>query len=336
MRQIRKGLTLSHTKPNLRKSSKSRKRQTKKLELLLPSTEEYIPLPRTWEEFQAVQEQYREHPMWDLCSLQEHYKWTEGWKWDPVLGHQPTDEMRLREWATHDYKQIDLEDAYFLSPLPERLPLTQCVTVFESPPRANPPVKRRRTLKIRLQTHINNRLRPRTSRQQPKPPTQTIPGTPNIEPEQASTTMTTRATKPEQTTEQVEDVELDYRVFNMFRPEQGESNAESAERTLQINKEYALRLKRQRDKIRQQRLQKLSQPSSTLHPIPLRLHWSPEPTINTQTNNAQEIHLQSDHSLYLNQYKPTLNTPMDIIYDTGAAISMMPAQYTHAWRNSRP
>ena len=27
---------------------------------------------------------------------------------------------------------------------------------------------------------------------------------------------------------------------------------------------------------------------------------------------------------------------MDIIYDTGAAISMMPAQYTHAWTNSRP
>jgi hypothetical protein len=49
--------------------------------------------------------------------------------------------------------------------------------------------------------------------------------------------MTTRQTKPEQPTEQAEDVELYYRVFNMFKPEQGESNAESAERTLQINKE---------------------------------------------------------------------------------------------------
>ncbi len=214
MRQIRKGLILSHIEtnpnPNLRKSYKSRKRQTKKLQLLLPSPEEYIPLPRTWEEFQAAQEQYREHPMWDLCAPQEHYKWTEGWKWDPVLGHQPTGEMRLKEWETHTYTQIDLEDAYFLSPLPERLPLTQCVTVFESLPRAITPVKRRRTLNIRLQTHVNNRLRPRTSRQHPKPPTQTIPGTPNIEPEQTSTQMTTRETKPEHTTEQVEDVELYY------------------------------------------------------------------------------------------------------------------------------
>jgi hypothetical protein len=191
MRQIRKGLTLRHTKPNLTKNPTPRERQTKKLQLPLSSTE---------------------------------------------------------EWGTHTYTQIDLEDAYFLSPLPERLPLKQCVTVFESPPRTTPPVKRRRTLKVRLQTHINNRLRPRPSRQHPNPPTQTIPGTPDIEPEQASTQMTNRETKQEHATEQVEDVELYYRVFNMFRPEQGESNAESAERTLQINKEYALRLKRQRDK----------------------------------------------------------------------------------------
>jgi hypothetical protein len=248
MRQIRKGLILRHieTNPNsnLRNFSKSRKRQTKKLQLLLPSPEEYIPLPRTWEEFQAAQELYREHPMWDLYSPQEHYNWTEGWTWDPISGHQPTDDMKKREWENQDtYKQIDLEDAYLLSPLPERLTLTQCVNMFDSPPRTTPPVKRRRTLKVRLQTHVNNRLRPRTSRQYPKPPTQTIPGTPNIEPEQESTQMTKRETKPEHTTEQVEDVELYYRVFNMFRPEQGESNAESAERTLQINKEYALRLK---------------------------------------------------------------------------------------------
>jgi hypothetical protein len=151
--------------------------------------------------------------------------------------------------------------------------------------------------------------------------------------------MTKRKANPEHTTEQVEDVELYYRVFSMFRPEQGESNAESAERTLQINKEYALRLKQQRDKTRQQRLQKLPQPSSTTHSIPLRLHRPSEPNINAhqkQTNNAQEIQLQAEHSLYPNQDRPTANQQMDIIYDTGAAISMMPAQYTHAWKNSRP
>jgi hypothetical protein len=59
-------------------------------------------------------------------------------------------------------------------------------------------------------------------------------------------------------------------------------------------------------------------------------------TVDTQTNNAQEIQLQADHSLYPNQDKPT-QQQIDIIYDTRAAISMMPAQYTrHAWTNSRP
>jgi hypothetical protein len=289
MKQIRKEVTLNHASQHPR----TKQGQTKKLKLQLPSPDEYIPLPRTWEDFMSVQSQYREHPMWDLCCPKEYYKWTEGWTWNQASGHQPTQEMRKREWELQEtYKQVDLEDAYLLSPLPERLPLTQCVTVFESPPRATPPVKRRRTLRVRLQPHITNRLRPRTSRQHPKPPTQKIPGTPNIEPEQASTqTTTSRETTPEQTTEQVEDVKLYYRVFNMFRPEQGESNAESTERTLQINKEYALRLKRQRDKTRKQRLQKLSQPSSTIHPIPIRIHCSSETTINTQTNNAQEIQL---------------------------------------------
>jgi hypothetical protein len=76
MRQIRKRLKLRQIPPNssLMKSSEFRERQTNKPQLLLPSPEEYIPLPRTWEDFQAVHEQYREHPIWDLCFPQEYYQ----------------------------------------------------------------------------------------------------------------------------------------------------------------------------------------------------------------------------------------------------------------------
>ncbi len=191
-------------------------------------------------------------------------------------------------------------------------------------PRATPPAKRKRPVTIRLKTSLSDRLK-RGAIQHTQHPNQTVPGTPDPE---------TKSRSPDTT----EDIELYYRVFNNFRPEQGESNAESADRTMKINKEYALRLKRQRDQKRQQKLQTLPPPSSIIHAIPLRLSRISEPTmepVDTQTNNAQEIQLQADHSLYPNQDKPTTQQ-IDIIYDTGAAISMMPAQYTHAWTNSRP
>ncbi len=52
-------------------------------------------------------------------------------------------------------------------------------------------------------------------------------------------------------------------------------------------------------------------------------------------NNVQEISIETDYSLYPSQDKPIQNQPINIIYDTGAAISMLPAEYTHAWTNVR-
>jgi hypothetical protein len=60
----------------------------------------------------------------------------------------------------------------------------------------------------------------------------------------------------------------------------------------------------------------------------------PEP-IHPTTNNVQEVSIHSDYSLYKNPDKLSQPRPIDIIYDTGAAISMMPAECHYAWTNLR-
>jgi hypothetical protein len=52
-------------------------------------------------------------------------------------------------------------------------------------------------------------------------------------------------------------------------------------------------------------------------------------------NNVQEISIETDYSLYPSPDKPIQNNPINIIYDTGAAISMLPGEYAHAWTNVR-
>jgi hypothetical protein len=52
-------------------------------------------------------------------------------------------------------------------------------------------------------------------------------------------------------------------------------------------------------------------------------------------NNVQEISIDTDYTLYPSQDKPIQNQQINLIYDTGAAISMLPAEYTHAWTNVR-
>ena len=42
------------------------------------------------------------------------------------------------------------------------------------------------------------------------------------------------------------------------------------------------------------------------------------------------------HDLYTRQDQPLINGPIDMLYDTGASITMLPLDYTPAWRNLRP
>ncbi len=77
-------------------------------ESFFPKPKEYTPLPETWLEFQKQQPQYLHHPIWDLCSPVEFYKWTEKWDWTPEMGHQPTAAMRKQEWLTDLYIQQNM------------------------------------------------------------------------------------------------------------------------------------------------------------------------------------------------------------------------------------
>jgi hypothetical protein len=53
------------------------------------------------------------------------------------------------------------------------------------------------------------------------------------------------------------------------------------------------------------------------------------------SNNAQGIILDNIHYLYNNPDQPQPPQLVELIYDTGAAISMMPAQYSYSWKNLR-
>ncbi len=82
-----------------------------------------------------------------------------------------------------------------------------------------------------------------------------------------------------------------YQVFNRHRPKMNESNAESAHRTNIIDDEVRAILAKRRKKL--------------------------------VTNNVQDIELQTSHSLYENQDKRLVTTQIEVIYDTGAALSMI-------------
>jgi hypothetical protein len=220
--------------------------------------------------------------------------------------------------------------------------LRQCMNGLDVNQRMTPPTKRSRTLFVRLKTRVTIRTKRRACSKH-----LTILGTPDTTPKKPIITdpkieSTDKPNgKPNQemtkTTKNVEDIDLYYRIFDRFRPEQGESNAESAARHDMITAEYNLRVKQKRDSTCKSRTT-LSPSRPLVRPLPRRATKMTTPIVealSSQTNNAQEIQLQTEHSLYANPDQPR-HTNVEIIYDTGAAISMMSAQHTHAWTNLRP
>jgi len=194
----------------------------------------------------------------------------------------------------------------------------------------------------------------------------TVPGTPDPQNDKTSSsslevgvsTITYEMDNKEQdedTDDELNDLFLYYKAFNKNPPEVDESNAESAARHQAIDDEYR-RLKQQKtintknqdmSKLQHHTLSPFTQPGTNLRfqlmsdcssPIFSLIidPMSPSP-IPTETihNNVQDITIQSDHSLYTNPDRPLKPQTIDLIYDTGAAISMMPAQYSYAWRNLR-
>jgi hypothetical protein len=138
--------------------------------------------------------------------------------------------------------------------------------------------------------------------------------------------MNTHKETIEQVEEQssTEDVDIFYKAFAKYKPEPGESNAESAERTRLIDIEIK----------RLQELERQLQESSTSNDDGYKT-LEKQVRKNSIQNNVQNIDITEDY-LYPNPDKPRATEPIEIIMDTGAAMTMFPDTYPYAWRNLRP
>ncbi len=197
----------------------------------------------------------------------------------------------------------------------------------------------------------------------------TVPGTP--EHAMATSVLQTSADNPnddatpkqskvEDTDDELEDIDLYYKAFNRNKPEPEESNAESVSRHQAITAEYRrLKLESKQNRIKPETTLEHSltphTPINTQHvqfqakstfSSPITMMNGTEPIIElmspeasptaTVVNNVQEMSIDTDHSLYYANPDRTIQPQsIDLIYDTGAAISMMPAQYNYACRNLR-
>jgi hypothetical protein len=163
-----------------------------------------------------------------------------------------------------------------------------------------------------------------------------------------------KQSRGEDTDDELEDIDLYYKAFNRNKPEPEESNAESAARHQAIAAEYRrLKLENKQNKIKPETTLEHTltphTPTNTQHiqftakntfssPImmmngtePIIELMSPDPSPTaTMVNNVQEMNIDTDHSLYANPDRTIQPQSIDLIYDTGVAISMMPAQYRYA------
>jgi hypothetical protein len=94
----------------------------------------------------------------------------------------------------------------------------------------------------------------------------------------------------------------------------GESIAESVLREEEINNDVK-RMKRERHLRKPQRKKR--------------------PQKITFANNVIEVNLHTDYSLYANPDKYPTSHPVPVIYDTGAAISMLSSEPSWTWTNLR-
>jgi hypothetical protein len=220
----------------------------------------------------------------------------------------------------------------------QRSPLQQCMNAIRSPNRPKAKLKKKRTSHKR-QRHFSPI---------------TIPGTPTERHTPGNdTSLHTQSEQDE------EDLNLCYSIYNRYRPDIDESNAESADRLLTVETEY-LKLRKQRHKqhtvihmtlaqsspstsdTRQDKHSpSLDHGSLSFQPISDSLTFQTphkdSPTIEPMdlSNSVQDIILNSTHSLYSNPDQPLPPQVIDVLYDTGAAISMLPEEYTYAWTNLR-
>jgi hypothetical protein len=227
-----------------------------------------------------------------------------------VTRSQNTQIDKLRLLSKYQYTQFETTQAFLNT---------------QEPPKP----KKKKGLKLRIRVAVQ-----RPKRRRLNFPTVTILGTPEGE------TITKEVQAKESKKEEGigDDLDLYYKVYNRYKPEAGESNAESVARTTAFEAEYQYLL------VKKKKKQEMKEKATKLHSLspitPTRETLEFQVTTEASqkghsSNNVQEISIETDYSLYPSQDKPIQNQTINIIYDTGAAISMLPAEYTHAWTNVR-
>ncbi len=121
-----------------------------------------------------------------------------------------------------------------------------------------------------------------------------------------------------------EDIDIFYKAFSKYKPELEESNAESVERSRLIDEEI-------------QRLQELKRQLNKTKKTEDDGYTTPDNQIkkNKLQNNVQNVDITEDY-LYPNPDKPRASEPIEVIMDTGAAMTMFPDTYPYAWHKLRP
>ena len=162
-----------------------------------------------------------------------------------------TKELKALTSVPHHFSQWDITQGFMRTTYPEGSVLTQCVNAIHSPNRKI--TKTKRVLKLPIHSRLAKRTRPTFS-------PITIPGTPEKQPS------TQRSEAVEDNQE--EDLELYYKICAKFKPEMGESNAESVERTDAIEAEYQLRNNlKKADRKEEKRINKSKHSLSPFQPI---------------------------------------------------------------------
>jgi hypothetical protein len=268
-----------------------------------------------------------------MRSIRKHVPKKEHIRWEKTNSVTTNKLRQLLPLIPSSLTQWDTTRGFINQTYPEGGVLVQCMNAIRSPNRDTR--KTKRMLKLPIHSKLAKRSRPAFS-------PIAVPGTP--ENQQYKNKFETAEEK------QDEDLDLYYKFYAKYKPEMGESNAESVERTDAIETEYKLRKDlRKTDRKEEKRVNESKHtlsPFQLIKPAPRFKSLRPpspivEPMVlnpteeNPYKTHVQQVTIETDHGLYDNPDKPLRNEPIQVIYDTGASISMLPAEYATAWANLR-
>jgi hypothetical protein len=219
---------------------------------------------------------------------------------------------QLRLLSMHQYTQFETAQAFMndQGTYHGGSTLHQCMNSFRLEP---PKPKKKKGLKLRIRVAVQ-----RPKRRKLNFPTVTVPGTP----EEETITQEVQAKESKREEGIHDDLDLYYKVYNRYKPEGRESNAESAARTTAFEAEYQYLLvkKHKKQEVKEKPAKEKATKLHSLSPItPTRETLEFQMTTKASqkghsNNNVQEISIDTDYTLYPSQDKPIQNQQINLIY----------------------